>query len=357
MRACLRIPFSITGWRKQAGRLSSRFTLPLWNKRPDEYVAWRAPALKAIKDYAQSALYKPDLIVTFGQPMSDHLIGLELRRLYGVPLVTHFSDPWVDNPFNRYDRLTRRANLSLERKVMAAADRLIFTSQETIDLVMAKYPVAWREKARVLPHSFDASLYPSSSEVERTRITIRYIGEFYGKRTPKPLIETLRAMLSDTPQLLEGVCFELVGPVNPETLGGLRLEELPAGLISIKSSVDYQESLRLAATADGLLIIDAPAKRSVFLPSKLIDYIGAARPILAFTPPGTAAGIINELGGWVADPLDLEAMKRATEAFLGYLSRNRAGELKTWGDPKVRMNYEASVVADSFENILRELLI
>jgi glycosyltransferase involved in cell wall biosynthesis len=356
LRACLRIPFSINGWRKQAGRVSSRLDLPLWNKVPDEYVPWGPSALRAIKDFARSNLYEPDIIVTFGQPMSDHLIGLELRELYRAPWVAHFSDPWVDNPFNRYDRLTRSVNLSLERKVMEAADRLLFTSQETIDLVMTKYPSVLRDKARVLPHSFDPLLYPTLSGNSRTGITIRYTGEFYGKRTPRPLIQTLRAILSTTPQLLTGVCFELIGPVNPETLAGVGLEDTPEGLISIKPSVNYQESLRLAATADGLIIIDAPAERSVFLPSKLIDYIGAARPILAFTPPGTAASIINEIGGWVADPSDLEAMKQAMEAFLSYLSQNRDKQPRIWGEPEVRRNYEASVVVDLFDNMLRELL-
>jgi glycosyltransferase involved in cell wall biosynthesis len=356
LRACLRVPFSINGWRKQAGRVVSRLALPLWNKVPDEYVSWRPSVLRAVKDFARSNLYEPDIIVTFGQPMSDHLIGLELKNLYRAPWVAHFSDPWVDNPFNRYDRLTRSANLSLERKVMEAADRLVFTSEETIDLAMAKYPRVWRNKARVLPHSFDPSLYPTLSASSRTGITIRYTGEFYGKRTPRPLLQTLRAILSTTPQLLMGVCFELIGPVNPETVTGLGLEDMPEGLISIKPPVNYQESLRLAATADGLLIIDAPAERSVFLPSKLIDYIGAARPILALTPPGTAASVIDKLGGWVADPSDLEAMKQAMKAFLSYLSQNRDAQPKVWGEPEVRGNYEASVVADLFENMLRELL-
>jgi glycosyltransferase involved in cell wall biosynthesis len=355
LRACLRLTFSTQGWRKQADRVIARLGLPLWNKRPDEYVSWKPQALKAVKEYARAKAYAPDLIVTFGQPMSDHLIGLELRKLYGVPWVAHFSDPWTDNPFNRYDPLTRRVNLALERKVMRAADRLIFTSCETINLVMAKYPGAWRDKACVLPHSFDSSLYPSSQEDSRDGIIIRYIGEFYGKRTPAPLIQTLRAMLATNLQLLEGVCFELIGPANPEMLTGLGLEELPEGLIRIRPPVNYEESLRLAATADGLLIIDAPAKRSVFLPSKLIDYIGAARPILAFTPSGTAASVIENLGGWVAEPTDLEAMKKALEAFLRHLSQTRDERHRAWGEPKVRKAYEASVVADSFENILREL--
>ena len=43
----------------------------------------------------------------------------------------------------------------------------------------------------------------------------------------------------------------------------------------------FAESARRAAAADVLLVIDAPADESLFLPSKLIDYLPAGKPILA----------------------------------------------------------------------------
>lgn len=94
---------------------------------------------------------------------------------------------------------------------------------------------------------------------------------------------------------------------------------------------------------------------NLFLPSKLIDYIGAGRPILGLTSPGAAASLISELGGWVADPADLESMKQAMKSFLLQLAQHR-GRPHVWGKLEVRKRYEASVVADQFENILRELL-
>jgi glycosyltransferase involved in cell wall biosynthesis len=356
LRACLRVPFSIEGWRKQADRIFSRLNPPLWNKIPDQYSSWKLAALKAVREFAQSNLYRPDIIVSFGQPMSDHLIGLELKKLYNAPWVAHFSDPWVDNLFHQHDALTRKVNLRLEQKVIQTADRLIFTSEETIDLIMAKYPDAYRAKARVIPHSFETSLYPPLSKNQQAGLIVRYIGEFYGKRTPQPLVNTLRSVLSTNSQLLEQVRFELIGPVNPQALIDSGLESLPEGLVITKPSVNYQESLELAASADGLLIVDAPAKKSVFLPSKLIDYIGAGRPILGLTPPGAAARVIQQLGGWVADPEDLAAMKLAMEAFLFHLSQSRNELPQVWGEPETRMNYEASRVADSFESILCELV-
>lgn len=354
LRDCFRVPFAMRGWRKQARRIASRFDLPVWNRIPDEYSSWKTQALRAIRKHVSNNDYRPDLIVSFAQPMSDHLIGLDLKKLYRVPWVAHFSDPWTDNPFHDYDSLTKRINLSLERNVIEFADRLIFTSAETAELVMAKYPAGWKTKTRVLPHSFDTSPQSSRPAENQARITIRHTGEFYGPRTPKPLIRTLRSILSDNARSLEGVCFELIGVVNPPTLVDSGIENLPSGLITIKPPVSYQESCSLSAAADGLLTIDAPAATSVFLPSKLIEYVGAGRPILGLTPPGAAANLIRELGGWVADPTDDNAMKRTVTEFLSYLSKPEQPEI--WGEAEVRRQYEAPVVAKTFEMILRELL-
>ena len=54
--------------------------------------------------------------------------------------------------------------------------------------------------------------------------------------------------------------------------------------------------------SDLLLIIDAPAKISPFLPSKLIDYIGANKPIFGITPQGTSQKLITEMGFLTAPP-------------------------------------------------------
>lgn len=354
LRACLRVPFSAGRARRLARAVASRLRVPLWGKSPDEFAAWIPKAVRAAVEFARREDYKPRLLVTFGQPMSDHLVGLRLKRRYGLPWAAHFSDPWTDNPFNRQDALTRRRNLSLERKVFENTDLLIFTSAETVELVMRKYPSDWKAKARVLPHSFDPSLYTRDAR-DDDEIVIRYTGEFYGRRTPRPLVETLRRILQERPRLLEGVRFELIGPVAPGVLEESGIESLPRGLVALRPPVNYAESLALAASADGLLIVDAPAARSVFLPSKLVDYIGAARPILGLTPPGASDQLIRRLGGWSADPSDADAMKQAAESFLAFLSQNR-NERREWGDAEVRAEYEARAVAASFETMLRELL-
>ena len=356
---CLRVPFSVSGPRRYANALAHRLYRPLWNRwnrAPDQYGAWKRAALVAVEGYMRARQYRPHVVATFSQPVVDHLVGLELKKKLGLPWVAHFSDPWVDNPFHATDAATRRKNLALEREVLGRADRLVFTSRETVELVMSKYPPAWTDKARVLPQSFDPALYPARAEPDGPTLKVRYVGNFYGTRTPAPLFDALRALLASEPSQLAGVSFELVGVTDPKIVEGGGAEGLPAGLVVARPPVGYRESLRLMTEADGLLIIDAPAEVSVFLPSKLIDYVGAGRPVLGLTPQGAAARLIRQLGGWVADPSDSAAGAETLKDFLSFLRRDRDNQGRPWGDPGVRESYEAGHLARAFEEIVRELL-
>jgi len=363
---CLRVPFARSGLRSLVGRVAYRFDLPLVDKTPDPFGPWATPVVAAVEAFARAHAYRPDVLATFGSPMSDHLIGLALHRRLRVPWIAHFSDPWVENPFLGYDRLTRRVNLALEARVVWAADRLVFTSEETVELVMRKHQPGLRSKARVLPHAFEPESFggpagrdasderDASGERDASVLVVRYLGDFYGRRSPAPLFEALRRLLAAEPSTLAGVRFELIGSQGEGQLKAAGLDSLPEGLVVARPPVKYLESLRLMKWSDGLLVVDAPADVSVFLPSKLVDYVGAARPVFGITPPGTAAALIRRLGGWIADPSDAAGVADALRDFVAFL-RSRRGDAAPWGDADVRRGFEAATVAETFAGMLREL--
>src|SRR6188472_3483761 len=67
--------------------------LPPVKMLPDEQWVWIRAATRAAIDLAASRKF--DVLVSYGQPFSDHLVGLRVRRATGLPWVAHFSDPWV----------------------------------------------------------------------------------------------------------------------------------------------------------------------------------------------------------------------------------------------------------------------
>jgi hypothetical protein len=308
-----------------------------------------------VSDLIQHRGYRPEAMITFGSPMSDHLIGLELKKLYNLPWLAHFSDPWVDNPFKNFSWISEKANRKFERQVFEEADALLFTSDETIDLVMAKYPKELRRKCGLLTHSYESNKY-MTPQVRESQITIRFLGDLYGPRTPRPLFTALNAINKESPELLRDVKFEFVGSMCELNVWEMGLRELPDGLVHLCDTVPHSRSLELMTSADGLLVIDAPATTSPFLPSKLIDYIGAGRPVFGITPPGTASRIISELGGRVGNPSDPEAVKKSTEEFIKALRGLRRENHRLWGEENVRLRYEADSVGEGFRNLVMDLV-
>lgn len=352
---CTRIPVHKGLAEKLIDKASYNAYRPLWNRRnlvPDTYSTWGKAVVAAVQKYLDESELKPDVLVTFAQPFTDHLIGQDLRKRFGLPWLAHFSDPWVDNPFSLFDSTTYKLNLAMERSVAESADILAFTSQETVDLFYAKYPDKLKEKAAILPQCFDSAQYDDS--VPKGRITVRYLGNFYGKRTPMPLIRALLKIKETDPEFLDDISFELVGSGD---IDGSAVEQmgLSKELFSIRSSVPYSESLKLMSESDGLLVIDAPAEKSVFLPSKLIDYIGANRPVFGITPAGTAEKLITDLGGEIADPENLDELTAKLRIFIDELRHRRIAETVGWGREDVRRQYSTANVASLFSALLKKI--
>lgn len=293
-----------------------------------------------------------DAVLTWSTYHSVHLVGLSLKRRLGLPWLAHMSDPWVDNPFVNHSGLAGAVNRRLERKVIEAADRLLLTTPETVDLVMAKYPETWRQRVVVIPHGFEPALYSSSTPppLEGRPLVLRYLGNFYGIRTPEPLFAALRVALERAPDALAGVVVEIVGKLDPGMADTALARSLPNGLVRVMPPVGYRRSLELMETADLLLIVDAPARLSVFLPSKLVDYLGAGRPIVSLTPQGASRRVTLDAGFWAAPPEDPEA---SAEALLVAIAALRGGAAVSRSNDDYSVASTGRQLAEVLQSVVR----
>jgi hypothetical protein len=292
--------------------------LPLLYQRPDIYRAWMRTAFRAI-DRAASR-HRFDAIVTFSFPTSTNLLGAWLKDRLGVRWVSHNSDPWADNPLSRISRWTRTSHRRMERDSFAKADALLFPSDEMSAMYRQRYPDL-AARVHTLNHSFDPAAYPAavskSSGIDRP-CTLRYIGTFYGGRTPEPLYGAL-ALLN--PEDRRRLRIEIIG--GGRSAWSLRERYGLTDSVVIQPGVSYRESLRLMADSDVLLVIDAPStEASVFFPSKLADYIGAKRSILGISPPGTTRRILDDLGQPCHQPGDTQAIAKSLRAMVHGPSAN-----------------------------------
>lgn len=358
LHSCVRVPYGVPGTQKFVNRVAFRAFKGYWYRRnrvPDEFIGWKRAVLNAIPRIMQDST--PNLVASFSHPHTDHLIGLEIKRQFGLPWIAHFSDPWVDNQFADFNDATLSLNRSLEKDVIENADLVVMTSEETVDLVFRKYPSDLKAKARVLPHCYDPRLFSEQALLVNDKIVIRYLGSFYGRRSPVPLLVAIRKIMSTKPQLLEKIRIEFVGDWEPDRTARELFESVPRQLISNVPSVQYQTSLDLMVASDGLLVIDAPDSLSVFLPSKLIEYVGSGTPIMGFTPNGAAANVIESLGGIVADPGNETECAERLEDFILLLEKRRRSRFEDfWGNADVRERFEVKTIANQFQKLCAGLV-
>ena len=320
---------------------------PFLKHLPDEKRVWVPSAIAAGRRALADA--PADVIVSFAQPWSDHLVGLQLHRESGVPWVAHFSDPWVDNPYHRPAAWSQQRILDMERAIVRSATRVVFVNDYTRDRVMAKYPAEWRNRTHVIPqgHAGPAPAMPRPDGPLR----LVYTGRFYdGVRSPGVFLEAV-AELHRVSALNGRIAIEFVGSrmeAYAQQASALGLDPI----VQFRSRVSPDQARRLAASADVLLVIDAPSEgSSLFLPSKLIDYLPLEKPILGITPlNGPSGDLIRELGYPVVDPRDRAGIVAALRQLL---DAHHDGSLTMSPQhPAVAAAYDMRAVGAAFAQVL-----
>lgn len=295
----------------------SPWWLRLWRRAypPDDLANdnWRRRALAALRREVRRG--GCDVFVSFAQPWIDHLVGLELKRACpGLPWVAHFSDPWIDSPYRPARPPDEdAAERAQERAVIEGADALMFVNAATAELVMRKYAPALMEKVHVVSHGFDravlGALPPLPMQAPGMRVV--YAGNFYGHRQPLELLEALAEVMALHGGGALPFAVDFIGNASSEAAE--RATALGLGdAVRFLGPAPYLATLAHARAADLLLVIDAPGDRSVFLPSKVVDYLMLERPILGITPArGPTSDVLRALGFPVVEPLDRAGMARA----------------------------------------------
>lgn len=320
---------------------------------PDEKWVWIARAVAAARRRLASGSF--DALVSFGQPWSDHVIGLRLHRESGLPWIAHFSDPWVENPYVCGFAWQRRIWRRMEGAVVANATRLVFHTSQTADRTMANYPEEWKRKVAIIPQGWDPDqVRPAPAARTPGPLRIVYTGRFYpGIRTPEGVLQALGRL--NTQSSLSGrATLDVYGfPFEPYAR---RAKELGiSDVVTFHGRVSPLAAAAAARDADVLLVIDAPSEGpSLFLPSKLIDYLPLRKPILGVVPTEGASGdLLRALGYPAVDPLDVDGIARTLS---GLIDRWRRGTL-TLSDAHdaTARTYDIRELSRTFAGVLNDV--
>ncbi len=275
-------------------------------------------------------------------------------RAGGLPYVFHVADPWPDFPIAMgYLRsgLERRLAFGLEDFAYRGAATITTVSPGLVDLLAAKASAAGR--VQLLPNGvdvgrFDPAMAPATARQRlgwEESFTVVYAGTVGLAQGIGSLLEAARLV---DPQVR--ICVVGEGVEKPELEARARAMRLEN--VVFQPSVPRADvPLVLAAADAGLVMLRKGFLYENSLPTKLLETMAAARPVVV-SADGLPARIVEDSGcGYMAGAEDPAGLARAIEACRLDQDRARRGaEARAY----VERQYERDAIIDRLATILTE---
>jgi glycosyltransferase involved in cell wall biosynthesis len=246
-----------------------------------------------------------DAIYTTSPPHSTHLAGVFLTKRLGVPWVADFRDPWTLNAYRKkglsFMDIGRLENM-MENSVYKNASVILANTKSNRKNIMNSFPSLKPDRVIYLPNGWEE--FPDQTSIapdDDNRFTIVHAGTFYPRFKPYALFNALSEWKRGkqppyVPPLDKNIRVVILGSRDEETrriVTELEIQEL----VDFIPWVALEEARRYMCKADLLWATLGTGKESsTYVPSKLLEYISAKRPIIGFFPEGDAESLIRETG-------------------------------------------------------------
>jgi len=323
---------------------------------------WQASALTKSAALFPAEHKKPALLYSRSHPPGSHLAALALIEgaLKGVPWVAHFTEPLSRHPYYKRQRAALSGH---EHRIFELAKCVVFSSQEMSDATLAEAAPEVRQKSRIIPPNFDASLYLNATlpadiaaeidggkQAVQPKVSLAHVGTLLEHRSPEQLVEELEQLARLHPDAAARLSVLLAGRIDTDAEHAIRNNERVKNL-RIGNELPYFESLALMKAVEALLVIEPPAKKSVLFPSKLVDYLGAEKPILGIAPKDSfTAKLLAQWNQICCDNKDVDGITAA-------LKRLAEGNLWPAPDATIRQAYSAATVGKQMADLFASVTV
>lgn len=275
---------------------------------PDAQMFWIPVAVrKGLKLINEK---KIDVIFSTANPWSDHIVGLILRRITGLPWIADYRDAWNLNPCTTHtSRIRKNIQFLLEKKVIKSANRIIFTSDGTKDDYKR---VFGNSKFVTIRNAFDPDDFLLAKPKKFPKFTFLYAGNIPGYfKRPSSFIYVLSNLLKKYPHVRQEIMINFLGKKD-EKIKSIAEENNLLDIINFLGYKSHKESIAFQLGADVLFLTLDDDIGETAIPGKLFEYLASGKPILALIPPsGKTADILRKegRGEYIVSPRDVESIE------------------------------------------------
>ncbi len=286
---------------------------------PDPAVGWIGDAL-----YRSLRLHKASpfsAVFSTAWPASAHLTAAAFSAVTGVPWLADYRDLWAGYPYRSISGVRAWFDRTVERRVLRGAAAITTVSEGLRASLAALHQ---RNDVEVIPNAAAAEDWADVPDQDPQRFNILYAGVLYGgQRTPDLIFAAAAELRAECDPAGLAVSFDFYGAERNLVLSAA--EKYGIGdCVRVHERVNRAAVLRRQKGAAALLVLLKmdPMLANEF-GSKIYEYAGARRPILAVGPAGSVVGdYLNQSGLGTLVSTRLEC-KKALQVFYGDFRNGR----------------------------------
>ncbi len=279
--------------------------LAKWLLFPDNQTLWVPFAVQCAKNIIRE--HKIDALFSTFPPGSAHLAGYMVHRSSGIPWVVDYRDSWLDGEFSRPASNIHYAMLKiLNHKFTRRANHVTaVTSHIAGQLSDLRGD---NGDTTVISNGYDPEDFQGLDEPPPDdRFTLTYCGTLNEARHPGPLLESIRHLLDQYPEMSDHLHIKLVGAsIDLDVDGLIDYYRLP-NVVTRLGYLPHREALAHLAASDAvlLLVTSEPSRASGVPTGKFYECAATGRPVLAIATDGSGLAWLKKTGrGFIVSPRD-----------------------------------------------------
>jgi glycosyltransferase involved in cell wall biosynthesis len=268
---------------------------------PDYASSWYVPAVA--KGIALGREQKFDAVLSTAPPITGHFVARSIARRLRLPWVADYRDLWSGPPTAYFVRnlgpIERALGYFLERRLVRAASAVTTTTDAHRQGLIDAFG---RKDAVVIANACDLEVWNSIPDVQPARFELCYAGAIHeGLRTPEPLFAAVaRLRQAGHPAGLHAR-LQFYGS-NAQLVFDAAARHGISDSVVVHGEVERMAAMEAQRRAAVLVLLlhtegtpDPIEDGNVG--SKIFEYIGARRPVLAIGSKGSAGlQLVERLG-------------------------------------------------------------
>jgi Glycosyl transferase 4-like domain len=326
------------------------------------WARWTDEAVREAKKLHQDSLF--DVVYSRSQPMFGQITGYWCAKELNLPWIANLNDPFYyphqprpGIPIESQNRRDIRLSDFWMKRTLRYADLVTCPSGRLCQYLRTLSSIPYQ--SYIIPHIGNSRVFQTGRvDANGANFHLVHAGKLGSHeitgRSAAGLLEGLRLFLNECEVARNLTKVTLVGPEDPGTQAHVRQLGLEGTVASV-GPTDYEESLKYIRSSTACLLVEGDMAEGIFLPSKLVDYITAQKPILALSPRiGVVADLVSGGGIIRVDPGDACAIR---DAIRGLYEDFRKGTLPLRSPSDAQVDqFRPELVANRFLGALRELI-